>query len=146
MWSPSKWIRGRKLIDFEGEFLSEIWGDSFLWLTAVKIITREFLSERKRSFEVFIDSIRLPSSFTSHPRAVQWCVCAVGLKALERGELVPPRPGGTQVWKGEEEGAVAGAVVGSPLALRSDLTSQCLPFCCLKLEQNVIEMSAEQLA
>lgn len=61
MWSHNKWIHGTKLTYFEGEFLLKIWGDSFLWLTVVKTITREFLSERKRSFEVFIDNLRLPS-------------------------------------------------------------------------------------
>lgn len=70
MWFFSKWIRGRKLIDFEGEFFLEIWGDLFLWLIVVKIIIREFLSERKRSFEVFIDSIRLFLFFISYFRVV----------------------------------------------------------------------------
>lgn len=70
MWFFSKWICGRKLIDFEGEFFLEIWGDLFLWLIVVKIIIREFLSERKRSFEVFIDSIRLFLFFISYFRVV----------------------------------------------------------------------------
>lgn len=157
MWPHNKWIRGTKLTYFEGEFLLKIWGDSFLWLTAVKTITREFLSGRKRSFEVFIDNIRLPSFIYYFTSCKCWGCMFVEFGSRpwsSRGAHSSQAP--SVVCSLGRVGAVAEAVGRTPLPLNSadlgvnyclwlweaDKTSQCFPSCSLKLRQKEIAVNA----
>lgn len=87
----------------------------------VKTITREFLSERKRSFEVFIDNIRLPSFLHLASCKLWSCTCVkLGWRPWSSRVLLHPRRHlFFIVGDGEEPGAAA-AVLRSSLASHSD--------------------------